>query len=382
MNQIVIVGNGFDLAHDLKTDYKSLLLWVTKKAIETASNNIGNWTDYLFFRVKQRGKFRDDRLEKILNCQTIDEIKQDSNISWLRRGGTTVFSSIDGVIYGLDDPIEPIVIQVNGYLVNKIFDHLSLSDWVDIEKLYFQSLIEVLDSTDLNREKEIEDINRELESIKKSLIDYLKLIISEFSLSEFKENCPDRFKRLNELIIESPLRKPSLIGDESNEVLFINFNYTNLIEDYINFSWPDSPNFKVLNIHGSLGDEPSKIVFGYGHIQNSEYLKIKQSNIFMARKNLKRDIYRVWGNDDKLNSFIDKSPFIVKILGHSCGVSDGAILQRIFESKNCYKILISHRGEGDFRSKLSSILLHSENDDHVAEKIYKMIPSLMFPSIV
>lgn len=35
MNQIIIIGNGFDLAHGLKTSYSHFLLWYFNQAIST-----------------------------------------------------------------------------------------------------------------------------------------------------------------------------------------------------------------------------------------------------------------------------------------------------------------------------------------------------------
>lgn len=37
MNRIIIVGNGFDLAHGVKTSYKYFIEWYFGKAIESLS---------------------------------------------------------------------------------------------------------------------------------------------------------------------------------------------------------------------------------------------------------------------------------------------------------------------------------------------------------
>jgi len=34
MNRIIIIGNGFDLAHGLKTSYKDFLEWIKSKIVE------------------------------------------------------------------------------------------------------------------------------------------------------------------------------------------------------------------------------------------------------------------------------------------------------------------------------------------------------------
>jgi hypothetical protein len=44
MNRLIIIGNGFDLAHGLKTDYNSFIVWYLKKCFAKALN--GNSGSY------------------------------------------------------------------------------------------------------------------------------------------------------------------------------------------------------------------------------------------------------------------------------------------------------------------------------------------------
>ncbi|MCX8601126.1 MULTISPECIES: AbiH family protein [unclassified Gilliamella] len=72
-------------------------------------------------------------------------------------------------------------------------------------------------------------------------------------------------------------QKPSLKGLATNtklplsyqvtETLFLNFNYTNTIEQYL------SPEIKAkhLQIHGKLGNLDNPIVFGYGDELDNSY---------------------------------------------------------------------------------------------------------------
>src|SRR5579859_6490908 len=39
MNRLILIGNGFDLAHGLKTDYNSFILWYLKKCLNTGFKN-------------------------------------------------------------------------------------------------------------------------------------------------------------------------------------------------------------------------------------------------------------------------------------------------------------------------------------------------------
>ncbi|MGI4750703.1 MAG: AbiH family protein [Janthinobacterium lividum] len=36
MNRLILIGNGFDLAHGMKTSYNDFILWYLKKCFEEA----------------------------------------------------------------------------------------------------------------------------------------------------------------------------------------------------------------------------------------------------------------------------------------------------------------------------------------------------------
>jgi hypothetical protein len=42
MNRLILIGNGFDLAHELKTDYNSFIIWYLKKCLTRAVENDTN----------------------------------------------------------------------------------------------------------------------------------------------------------------------------------------------------------------------------------------------------------------------------------------------------------------------------------------------------
>ncbi len=47
MNHIVLLGNGFDLAHGLKTSYTDFLLWYFKKALDSSKSYNSTHNDAL-----------------------------------------------------------------------------------------------------------------------------------------------------------------------------------------------------------------------------------------------------------------------------------------------------------------------------------------------
>lgn len=54
--------------------------------------------------------------------------------------------------------------------------------------------------------------------------------------------------------------------------------------------------------------------------------------LYKSGKYLETDNYR------KLLSFADSAPFQIYIMGHSCGNSDGTLLNTLFEHNNCVSI--------------------------------------------
>ncbi len=62
MNKLVIIGNGFDLAHGLKTSYKDFVLWYLNEKFKNKSNHkeddlISISTEYVFDEFKSLKDF-------------------------------------------------------------------------------------------------------------------------------------------------------------------------------------------------------------------------------------------------------------------------------------------------------------------------------------
>lgn len=118
-----------------------------------------------------------------------------------------------------------------------------------------------------------------------------------------------------------------------DEVLFLNFNYTQTAKLYI----PDHRAFQLNHIHGELSN-PDSIIFGYGDEMNEDYKKIVDLNNNRYLENIKSIRYLETDNYRNLLSFIDSAPFQIYIMGHSCGNSDRTLLNTLFEHKNCVSI--------------------------------------------
>ena len=117
-----------------------------------------------------------------------------------------------------------------------------------------------------------------------------------------------------------------------------------------------------IHVHGKLEDINNPIIFGYGDEMDPYYEKIEllKENEFL--NNFKSFGYFKTSNYQDFIRFIDSDAFTVKILGHSCGLSDRILLNTVFEHKNCKSIKIFYyqkdQAENDYFEKTQEISRH------------------------
>lgn len=120
---------------------------------------------------------------------------------------------------------------------------------------------------------------------------------------------------------------------------------------------------EIIHIHGRVADiDRNPIVFGYGDESDPSYQKIEDSGKNIYLEHIKSFNYFKTGNYHKLLSYIDSAPYVVYIVGHSCGLSDRVLLNEIFEHPNCEKIEIFYHvkndGSDNFREITQEISRH------------------------
>ena len=145
---------------------------------------------------------------------------------------------------------------------------------------------------------------------------------------------------------------------EPDRVFFLNFNYTNLLNRAIrnhklNFDTGGAPKTDEINIHGSINDDLSDILLGYGNISESIFEKVeslKDSDLF---ENFKTFYYTYSSAYGKLREFMDINFFSVYIIGHSCGSSDRELLSEIFQHSRCAYVrqIPFPKGPYDFKDR-------------------------------
>jgi len=320
MNDLYLIGNGFDLAHGLKTSYNDFLLWYLENLIGRA----------------ETGKFKDELAEVDgSNSQFIFE--SQGSISKLLQ-------------YSKEKNIS---LKYKNEFFQRIVENYRDYRWVDIEYEYYMMLIKYYKEIELNPQskesglKAVMRLNYCFDAIKKKLIEYLKLIDNQ----GIKEN-----DRIKSILYEGTGTE----GDYKGEKLFLYFNYTSTLNLYIEHYF--AYEYNSIYIHGKLGELLDYNIFGYGDEMDPHYEKIEHLNANEFLRNIKSFSYFKTSNYQKLIRFIESHDFIVKILGHSCGLSDRILLNTVFEHTNCKAIKIYYyqksETENDYFEKTQEISRH------------------------
>lgn len=370
MNRIIIIGNGFDLAHGLKTKYENFIIWYQKEWVEKLKKCFNNTIsdELCAFKIFQ------------YDWDYFFSFYHYENISW-----EDLLETIN------DSP------QLLEYTPSRFFERITTCieqrNWVDIEKEYYNLLSLDFDSSD---DESIEKLNKELECLRTQLISYLRKIENDFInesivkdsikekifepinprdisisacnnilpsfikkrfpnnnndenliyiLKAYSKNIKETLKKIREF---EALHKHQItnMGIESincndfpldlfypDNILLLNFNYTRTADLYL----PNEEIFKVNHIHGDLSDK-SNIIFGYGDELDDNYKNILKQDNNEYLKNIKSINYLNSTNYREMLSYIESSPYQIYIMGHSCGLSDKTLLNTLFEHDNCVSI--------------------------------------------
>lgn len=332
MNRIILIGNGFDLAHGLKTSYKDFIDWY-----------FGEWGDRL--------RMSHNRVEEDSLCSFR---LNNNHYDWFN-----IFN-IYGIISPLEhrDGIEIAKIAKNkpelcsftikSPLFRELYRSYETKGWVDIENEYYKYLCRAGMTHDAAKAA-----NDDLDYIKKKLIEYLsdinKNIIDEMIKNEIMEKMKEPFHQ-QDIAVSSIAQFPYIkemfrINKMSEKPVFpetyflLNFNYTTLADLYFSFGDSTIPfdRRSTTHIHGELSKQ-SSVIFGYGDELDQGYRLLLKKNDNEYLRNIKSIKYLEFANYRHLLEFIESSPYQIYIMGHSCGNSDKTLLNTLFEHRNCVSI--------------------------------------------
>jgi hypothetical protein len=387
MNRLVIIGNGFDLAHGLPTSYKDFIDDYWKCIIDSNHNddfisfgNIGpNFKFNEFKNLEELGKF----------IMQYDEKIKFSDAEIYREYGNNYQNG--------KYPRAHILNYKNSFF--RLINQKSIQNWVDIENEYYKELkktvhlkpVNVLvdqDEFEILRKDKIIKLNTEFEQVKIFLEKYLiekieqlydfrlythnpikDILLPELSYPFDEEQYLKEFQYGDQLYIKEFLQKSKEKYNVTTH--FLSFNYTKVVEKYYTgFAYTKQINY----IHGKLSDSTNKINFGFGDEMDDDYKMIENIDDNEYLKNFKSFQYLQNSNYKNLLDFVESDKkFQVYIMGHSCGLSDRTMLHTIFEHPNCISIKVFYHqredGTDNYTEIIQNISRHFNKKKLMREKI-------------
>jgi hypothetical protein len=331
MKRIILIGNGFDLAHELKTGYSDFInnFWrnkaetVLKKYINDAMPSVNSTYNIEFDFVDEDITIKDIRIIRNFNLSSDIEKK-----------GYEYFLHILSLISGH----KKYSLNIHNLFLEEI-SNKTLQNWVDIEYEYYLALINCVNN---KRKYGIEKLNTDFSQITKFLYVYL--------LEEQNNRVPllNKIKEIFVSIIKPIEVRGSYSNNLDDSILIMNFNYTNTVDKYLeNYFLFCKEGVEQIHIHGQINDINNPIIFGYGDELDEKYRQIENLNDNRYFKNIKSLMYSKTRNYKNFLSFIESGNYEVFILGHSCGISDKTLLNTLFEHQNCSSIKIYYHKRED-----------------------------------
>lgn len=357
MNRIVIIGNGFDIAHGLKTSYLNFIEHLKEDFVEHVKDRLCNYGNDVseLFKIVPFPKAQTYNYGGI-TCDNAGSIKSwDDILEWVK--------------YRYEEPsknrmgVSKIKITSLNRFLGYVIKESKEKTWGGFENDYKTILVSILKNEPiLGQEYGVDKLNSDLQQIITLLYEYL---IN-------KINIPTTFDPgIASKIYTKPILKARIADDEVSryghikaieqlstdpdpvleEVLFVNFNYTSTVENYllkkgsvnlksvIAQKWID-PGIQtsVRYIHGDLRDNLSdSLIFGYGD-EMDEHQAILEAMDNRFLQNIKSVLYTRNPYYREVIDFADAGEFDIIVYGHSCSNTDRTLLNALFEHEKCLSI--------------------------------------------
>lgn len=351
MNRLILIGNGFDLAHDLKTSYANFIDWYWDKRM------YGFINEHSFVSKDILCSFR------ILYANREDP-ETWSGIAY----DHSFFNPTFETKYVGREFIAAIIKDKQNFEFNpspffeRIIKGVESKNWGGIEEDYYHLLKEY--TLKNVPENVIQGLNEQMQFIQDLLVEYLKevekenrgkitrieqIITSPIEPCEIATSKPTLLlDHVNFRIKNSNLKEKKSIEKESqlndcepnlrcpDKIMLLSFNYTYTLLNYSEMLKND--NISRIYIHGDIHNDSNNIIFGYGDELDESFKNLKEHGNKESLRNIKSIRYLETPNYRKVLSFIESEPFQIFIMGHSCGNSDRTLLNTLFEHKNCVSI--------------------------------------------
>jgi hypothetical protein len=355
INRVIIIGNGFDLANGLKTSYHDFILkYLKDNCIKAISGGIKNSHSQPH---KEFYHYKDELLEIIVDVyndktQLAQEIFNTSKIKDL-----VELAGKRSIAFNYFFKI----LQIG---INRLTEY----NWVDFEIEYFKELLNIK-SNGIKVDKNIQELNNHFDKFKSKLETYLKNQQENFNESFDRKSLCDCFC---EDILDVDVDVETIESQAPKRLLFLNFNYTNTLEPYVEECQIRIPS-EINYIHGSVNDDNNPPIFGFGDEFDKRYKEFEDEGNNELFKHIKSFGYLKTNNYSNLTRFLEAEPFQVQIYGHSCGLSDRTMFKEIVEHENCLSIkLFYHQkedGSDDYTEKTYELYRHFSDKNSMRKKI-------------
>lgn len=374
MNDIIILGNGFDLAHGLATGYKDYVReMLIDSLMETAKFPISYGDSP--FRIKGAAT---------MSCSY--EITPEG-----------ISNEETGSLTKLYDSTLKLAKHHLPRFTKRILEGFDREGWVGLEETYFSSLKGYITEEGSNK-RQIIPLNQQMEKLRISLCQYLtkleqpapsediRTLFGQIKKEQieraWKQAWTHNYYRIAETRVHAGQMEERLSG-----ITVLTFNYTDtcevLYKDALTIKVKDASNCSLvgelkddipptfIHIHGSLKEED--IVLGYGDETTDMFRELEDANDNELTKYFKSFYYMQNSRYRQFFEVLERGPFRLHLMGHSCGLSDRVLLSSIFNHPNLEDVRIYYhdKGEGpsDYFQLCQNISRHFHDKHAMRRKI-------------
>ena len=350
VNDIIILGNGFDLAHGLATGYKDYV----KEMIIDSSRLLNPAPRY------RNSPFRLKDYPTTFNYEE---------------------SPVGPYLYNQKDRNElaQLYLRVAAYnrrmpsdFIKRIIEDFGDKGWVDLEDAYFSFLPKITPQGKHDK-KDVKALNEEMKRLGESLCQYLNTLErpapSEDIRTLFeqikKEQIERAWKQAWAHNYRSSIAVTRVHAGQMEErlsgITVLTFNYTDtcevLYKDALTIKVKDASNCSLvgelkddipptfIHIHGSLKEED--ILLGYGDETTDMFRELEDANDNELTKYFKSFYYMQNPRYRQFFEVLERGPFRLHLMGHSCGLSDRVLLSSIFNHPNLEDVRIYYHDRGE-----------------------------------
>ena len=331
MNRIVLIGNGFDLAHGLKTSYADFLNWYWEKKVM---------------------ELKDEYSDTLDDGLSMFKLFMNTWVSFFPIG--TKIEKKDLLDYFKNFPEKgKITFRPFFYAIQ---DHYEKRGWVDIENEYYRFLTK--SAIEERSIQKMVELNAQMNALKDNLIEYLKIVANQTTAIEgirklifspiitndisvsakeiLKENV-DSWMEQDAAFVNAKIQRYGLkVTDYTKMIEEFRRNYQTGRYKYIDVPWvyllPDAItllNFNYTNtaqiyqdednglgfmnyIHGTV-DDPQSVIFGYGDELDDKFKQLQNLNENECLNNIKSIKYLEADNYRRILAFMEAEPYQVCI---------------------------------------------------------------------